>query len=60
MRNQCYQNYAIDVHNAFASLANAGRYEEARAVVQDGLRIVPANTTLKNDLRRIQSLLQKR
>lgn len=60
VRNQCYQNYAIDVHNAFASLANAGRYEEARAVVQDGLRIVPANTTLKNDLRRIQSLLQKR
>lgn len=60
IRSQCYQNYAVDVHNAYAALANAGRYDEALAVVQDGLAVVPANTTLKNDLKRLQSFLQKR
>ena len=60
IRSQCYQNYAIDVHNAYAALANAGRYDEALAVVQDGLAVVPANAMLKNDLKRLQSFLQKR
>lgn len=60
IRSQCYQNYAVDVHNAYAALANAGRYDEALAVVQGGLAVVPTNATLKNDLKRLQSFLQKR
>ncbi len=60
IRSQCYQNYAVDVHNAFAALVNAGRYDEALAVVQDGLAVVPANATLKNDLRQLQVFLQRR
>ena len=60
VRNQCYQNYAIDVHNEFADLANMGRYDEALHVVQKGLQVNPTNTTLKNDLKKIESFLQSR
>ena len=60
VKNQCMQNYAIDVHNEFADLANMGRYDEALAVVQAGLEITPASTLLKNDLKKVQSFLQNR
>lgn len=60
IRNQCLQNHAVDVHNAFADLANAGRYEEAIAVVQDGLKVNPNSSMLKNDLKKVQDFLKKK
>ena len=60
IRNQCLQNHAVDVHNAFADLANAGRYEEAIAVVQDGLKVNPNSSVLKNDLKKVQDFLKKK
>ncbi len=59
IKSQCLKNYAIDVHNEFADLANAGKYEEALATVQKGLEVVPSNATLKNDLRKVQNFLKK-
>jgi hypothetical protein len=44
-------NYAITVHNEFVPLFNAGEYEAARDLVEAGLRIVPGNRLLLQDLR---------
>lgn len=45
------QNYAVTVHNRCVPLINAGNYEEAKKILQDALKNVPENSTLKNDLR---------
>lgn len=59
IKNQCMQNYAVDVHNAFADLTNAGKYDEAMQVVQKGLKIVPSNAMLNSDLKKLQNFLKK-
>ncbi|MBQ7159354.1 MAG: hypothetical protein IJS09_08050 [Treponema sp.] len=59
IKTQCLQNYAVDVHNKFADLANAGRYEEAMQVVQKGLINVPTNSLLKNDLKKLENFLKR-
>ena len=46
-----YRNYGVCVHNNFAELANAGKYEEARAVLEEGLKNYPDSANLKRDLK---------
>ncbi|MBB5220024.1 hypothetical protein DYE49_09390 [Treponema rectale] len=46
-----YRNYGVCVHNNFAELANAGKYEEARAVLELGLKNYPDSANLKRDLK---------
>ena len=59
IKAQCLKNYAIDIHNAFADLANAGKYQEAQTILLEGLEKVPSDVTLKNDLKRLQNYLKK-
>jgi tetratricopeptide (TPR) repeat protein len=43
-------NRAIGFHNEFAELYNAGKYEKALAIIQQGLAEFPDNRQLKTDL----------
>jgi hypothetical protein len=43
-------NYAIQVHNQFAGLYNAGEYRKANDLVADALSLVPENRLLLQDL----------
>lgn len=52
---QCLRNYDAQVHNEFAMLANSGRTEEARTVLEKGLSANPSSRILARDL---QSLVQ--
>ncbi|MCR5217545.1 hypothetical protein [Treponema sp.] len=55
-----YNNYAICVHNEFAAFANAGDYENARAVLEEGLKNFPGSSNLKKDLRNLEKALKGR
>lgn len=44
------KNHAAGEHNRFAALYNAGRYAEAKGVVEEALRYVPESDLLKRDL----------
>lgn len=46
--------YEAYVHNAFAQLYNARRFEEARQTVEDGLSAYPTSRTLGADLQTVQ------
>lgn len=50
-------NFAISVHNQFADLYNSKQFQEARDVVEEGLRLIPNNKTLKQDLEIIRDTL---
>lgn len=52
--NSCRNNYIVTVHNSFADYFNSGRYDEAEAVVREGLAIAPDDKTLTSDLQLIQ------
>lgn len=49
------RNYAAEVHNKAAALYNAGKKDEARRVIEQGLVLAGDSTILKNDLRRMQA-----
>ena len=44
------RNFAVGVHNAFATKFNAGRYAEAKSVLEEGLRRLPGDAGLLADL----------
>ena len=44
-------NYTATIHNRFADLYNAGKYEEAINVLREGLTMVPGNQILDRDLK---------
>lgn len=52
-RSAYRQNYAVTVHNRAAEAFNSGDAAGARAILEEGLRRVPENATLKADLRRL-------
>jgi hypothetical protein len=45
-----YHNYAAGVHNRFAELYNAGKRSQARAALEEGLRALPGDPLLMEDL----------
>ena len=55
IRNQNLNNYAVNIHNQFADLFNAKKLEEAEALLNEGLKIVPKNGTLLRDLQIFRS-----
>jgi hypothetical protein len=44
------RNYAVEAHNRFASLYNAGKYTEAQAVIEEALISLPGDENLARDL----------
>ena len=52
----CLENYAVQVHNAFATLANAGKYTEARRLLDEGLANYPNSTVLQRDSKSLSSM----
>jgi tetratricopeptide (TPR) repeat protein len=51
---QIYENnFAISIHNRYVQLYNAGKYDEAEAVIRSGLEIIPDNSMLKKDLQTV-------
>lgn len=55
IRNQNLNNYAVKIHNQFADLFNAKKLDEAEALLNEGLKIVPKNGTLQRDLQILRS-----
>ncbi len=49
-------NIGAQYHNTFAALYNAKKYSEAQKVIEEGLQLVPNNTHLLNDKKRIEAL----
>ena len=58
-RQQSLSNYAIEVHNEFAKLANGGQYEKAMKVLEKGLEKVPDNQRLQSDMKQLKKLMQQ-
>ena len=56
-RQQCLSNYAVEVHNEFAKLANKGQYEKAMKVLQKGLENVPDNQRLLSDMKQLKKIM---
>lgn len=54
-----YNNYAVCVHNEFASYANNGDYEKAGEVLEEGLKNYPASNNLKKDLKSLERVRRK-
>lgn len=50
MQKAFYDNGIAIIHNNFAKLANAGDYEGARSILDEGLQKFPEDKTLKSDL----------
>ena len=53
-------NYEVQAHNAMAAAFNAGRYEEARSIVERALELLPDSARLRGDLAAIAGAMQKR
>jgi tetratricopeptide (TPR) repeat protein len=45
--------YEVYVHNQMAALVNSGRLEEARAVLDEALRVLPSSSLLREDEARL-------
>lgn len=56
MQKSFYNNCIADIHNNFASKANARKFEEARQILQEGLEIFPSDRTLNNDWSRLKKI----
>lgn len=56
MQKSFYDNCIVLIHNKFADQANAGNYDKARFILEEGLQKYPDDKTLKSDL----TLLNKR
>lgn len=57
MQNGFYNNLIATIHNNFAKLANAGKFEEAQAILETGLEKFPNDRTLKKDLADLQKVM---
>lgn len=58
LKEQALKNHAVLVHNRFAALANAGRYQEALSVIEAGLAENPASAILQKDAESAKKALQ--
>ena len=56
MQKMFYDNCIVIIHNSFADQANAGNFDAARTILEEGLQKYPGDKTLKSDL----TLLNKR
>ena len=54
MQNNFYNNSIAIIHNNFARQANAGKFEEAEAILIQGLEKFPEDKTLTKDLADLQ------
>jgi tetratricopeptide (TPR) repeat protein len=52
-------NRAIELHNQFAELFNARKYEEAHQVVKNALQEFPDNRQLTSDLRMVENAMNR-
>ncbi len=57
-RNVYRHNYESKVHNAMARAFNAGKYEEAKVLIEKALEQIPDSTNLKKDLELIEKVLE--
>lgn len=55
-RQSCLDNYAVQVHNTFATTANSGKYTEARRILDEGLANYPQSSVLQRDSRTLRSM----
>ncbi len=58
MQNGFYNNLIATIHNNFAKQANAGNFETARKVLEEGLQKFPNDKSLKKDLADLQKIMQ--
>ena len=56
MQNNFYNNSIAIIHNNFARQANAGKFEEAQAILEEGLEKFPEDRTLTKDLSDLQKV----
>ena len=56
MQNNFYNNSIAIIHNNFARQANAGKFEEAQAILEAGLEKFPEDRTLTKDLSDLQKV----
>ena len=57
MNQTFYSNSIAIIHNNFARLANAGEYEQAVQILEEGLQTFPNDKTLTSDLTDINKIL---
>ena len=58
MQNGFYNNLIATIHNNFAKQANAGNFETARKVLEEGLQKFPNDKSLKKDLADLKKIMQ--
>lgn len=58
IRQSCLNNYDAVIHNQFADYANAGKFKNAKSVLEEGLKNNPNSTTLKNDMNRLNRMMR--
>ena len=56
MQNGFYNNIIATIHNSFAKEANAGSFESAQKILEEGLEKFPNDRTLKKDLVDLQKI----
>ena len=59
-RNVYLHNYAVGVHNRFASLFNSQEYAAAMELIEGALTHYPENTILQGDLKSVKSVISIR
>lgn len=51
IRAQCFQNYDIEIYNRCVPLINGNKFDEAKKILEEGLRNHPESTLLQKDLK---------
>jgi len=59
-KNNCFHNHDAIFHNKFADFANKKQYDKALDELNKGLKGNPNSQVLKNDLKRLQNMMNKR
>ena len=59
MRQIFYNNCIAIIHNDFAKLANAGNFEEALNILEQGLEQFPDDKTLSKDFNELQKIINQ-
>lgn len=54
-KNTALKNHGVTVHNEYARLVNAGKYDEAQKVIEQGLSENPTSTVLQGDLKKLRT-----
>lgn len=55
--DQVFQKKEIEIHNQAVPLFNSRRYEEAKKIIEEGLKAVPGSRTLQRDLNAVNKIL---